>query len=262
MTKCEVEKGESYTIIKNVAIRDKRLRHSARGLLVFMLSLPPDWDMTIEGLATISVECADTIRKLINELEAAGYIKRCRERKPDGTFGEMKYYIYQKPLHNRPILKKPILDKPASEKSGQIIKDVINKEETNTDFYNISSINPDVMDRIDAYRSIVYQNIEYEYMIRQYDKEQLDEIVEIMVECICSTAPIIRVGQEDMPTELVRSRFLKIDSGHIEFILDSLKNNTSDVRNIKAYLKTVIYNAPVTINNYYSAKVNHDLYGG
>ena len=92
------------------------------------------------------------------------------------------------------------------------------------------------------------------------DKDRIDEIVEIMLECVIAKGRIKISGQE-FPSEVVKSRMLKIDSGHIEYVLESLNRNTTKVRNIKAYLKTAIYNAPVTIDNYYRAEVNHDLYG-
>ena len=109
---------------------------------------------------------------------------------------------------------------------------------------------------------MICESIEYEFIVEQYDREQLDEIIEIMLECICSNAETICISGNDIPQEVVKSRMLKIGSEHIEYIFECLKNNTTKVRNIKAYLKAVIYNAPVTISNYYSAEVNHDLYGG
>ena len=69
------------------------------------------------------------------------------------------------------------------------------------------------------------------------------------------------VLQEDRPAEVVKSRFMKLDSSHIQYVLDCLKENTTDVHNIKQYLLAALYNASGTISSYYSAKVNHDLYG-
>ena len=94
-----------------------------------------------------------------------------------------------------------------------------------------------------------------------YDHGRIEEIVELMVDTICSKAPYIRCGGVDRPAEVVRSRFMKLDSTHIEYVLDSIHENTTDVRNIKAYLLTSLYNAPITIDHYYTAKVQHDMYG-
>ena len=108
------------------------------------------------------------------------------------------------------------------------------------------------------------ENIEYDITRRQlgYDADILDEIVDIMVDTVCSTKPMIRIGGQDFPLEVVKSRLLKLNSEHISYVVSSLKSNTTKVRNIRAYLLTALYNAPTTISSYYTALVNHDLYGG
>ena len=89
-----------------------------------------------------------------------------------------------------------------------------------------------------------------------YDHGRIDEILELLVDTVCSTAKTIRCAGEDM-----KSRFMKLDYGHIQYVLDCIHDNTTDIRNIKAYMLTTLYNAPITIDHYYQAKVNHDLYG-
>ena len=122
----------------------------------------------------------------------------------------------------------------------------------------------DAMDTIRAYRQIIMENIAYDSTRRQlgYDADILDEIVDIMVDTVCSGRPMIRIGGQDFPLEVVKSRLLKLNSEHIHYVVDSLKANTTKVRNIRAYLLTALYNAPTTISSYYTALVNHDLYGG
>ena len=119
------------------------------------------------------------------------------------------------------------------------------------------------MDTIRAYREILKENIEYDHLRKNlgYDYELLDEILEILVDTVCSTRKMIRIGSEDFPKEVVKSRLLKLDSSHIEYVISSLRENTTKVRNIRAYLLTSLYNAPTTINSYYTALVNHDMYG-
>ena len=78
---------------------------------------------------------------------------------------------------------------------------------------------------------------------------------------VCSCAETIRINGEDIPVAVIKSRYLKLNDSHIEYVIDSMEKNPSDIRNIRAYLLTALYNAPVTIDNYYSALVNHDLYG-
>ena len=279
MAYCEVEKVDGYTIMANYHLRDKRLSLKAKGLLSMIFSLPPDWDMSVEGLAYISLECSETIGKILKELEKAGYITRSRERRPDGTLGGTNYYISQKPKNGediafspkpkKPILDNPTLGKPIEDFSGQLNKDQSKKEKSKKDLSKKQSINPadagaDAigLDKIEEMRELIRENIEYDITAQQGDKEQLDEIVEIMVECLTTTKPTVTIGKEEISAEVVKSRFLKINSEHIEYILWSLHRNTSKIRNIKAYLKTVIYNAPTTIINFYAAEVNHDMHSG
>lgn len=101
-----------------------------------------------------------------------------------------------------------------------------------------------------------------ESKILPYDHDRLEEILELLVETVCSTKKYIRVAGSDYPAEVVRSRLLKLDMEHIKFVFDCLKENTTKIRNIKQYLLTTLYNAPTTIGSYYSALVQHDLYGG
>ena len=109
------------------------------------------------------------------------------------------------------------------------------------------------------YKELIMENIEYDIMAERYSSVWLDEIVEIMVDVVCSKEPYIRVNKQDYPHEVVKSRFLKIDASHIEYIYDALKDNTSNVRNIRAFLITTIYRSFETADNWYSAKVKHDF---
>ena len=93
------------------------------------------------------------------------------------------------------------------------------------------------------------------------DREQLDEIAELIVDTVCSARKTIRVAGDDYPAEVVKSRFMKLDSSHVQYVMDCMRDNTTYVRNIKKYLLAALYNAPVTIGNYYSSLVQHDMYG-
>ena len=117
---------------------------------------------------------------------------------------------------------------------------------------------------MDVYREIIKENIDYDILLSDmpYDRDRLEEILELMVETVCSTKKLIRVAGADYPADVVRSRLMKLNSEHIKFVFDCLKENTTKIRNIKQYLLTTLYNAPTTIGNYYSALVQHDLYGG
>lgn len=166
----------------------------------------------------------------------------------------------------------------SSEKSilPSLYKSKDNKSKEN----NPLSIDPkdgaDLMDRIDSsipnmvssdertdYTDIIRENIGYDYLLESSptQKGRINEIVGIMLDVVCSTKKYIRVNGEDFPQSVVKSQFLKLDSTHIEYVITVLDKNTSDVRNIRAYLITALYNAPLTIDSFYSAMVNHDMYG-
>lgn len=285
-----VEKSRDYTVMSNCHLRDKGLSLKAKGLLSQMLSLPEDWDYTLSGLSHINRESKDAIRSAVNELEAAGYIQRRQTTDASGKFSGNEYVIHESPVTTEPSLEKPSsgnpttdnpsTGKPSSENPTQLNIDITNTQKQNTDISSTDSIPffseetaawlPEANRRetdaqkMDSYRELIRENIEYDILLHDlpYDKDRLDEIVELMTETVCSKRKFIRIAGNDFPAESVKSRFLKIDAEHIKFVFDCLNANTSKVRNIKQYLLTVIYNAPTTIGNYYSSLVNHDLYGG
>lgn len=129
---------------------------------------------------------------------------------------------------------------------------------------SISGTAPDVMDEMDAYRDIIREHISYECFQdgRYHRREDVDELVELMVEVMMlPDNGTVRIAGVEKPVAVVKNRFMKLEHGHMEYILTCLGANTTKVGNIKAYLLTTLYNAPLTISNYYTAEVNHDLYG-
>ena len=140
-----------------------------------------------------------------------------------------------------------------------------NTKKNNTDFsktdLSIYPAQPGPMDVIEEYREQVKENIEYDFLIQQYRYDDLDEIVELMVEVLCTQGDFVKIGRKQMYASLVKERFLKLDSTHIDYVMDCMKDNPSDIRNIKAYLLETLFNAPATIGNYYKAKVNYDFRG-
>ena len=129
---------------------------------------------------------------------------------------------------------------------------------------SISDTAPDVIDEMDAYRDIIREHISYECFQdgRCHRKEDVDELVELMVEVmLLPDNGTVRIAGVEKPVAIVKNRFMKLNHEHIEYILTCLGANTTKVGNIKAYLLTTLYNAPMTISNYYTAEVNHDLYG-
>ena len=269
-----VNKNRNYTVMSNVHLRDKALPLKAKGLLSLMLSLPEDWDYSMRGLAKLSADGLDSTRAAVKALERSGYVVRRQLYDARGRFSNNEYTVFEipqpsspssdLPLTGKPSTEKPSSDAPLSEKPSQINTEQVITQERNTDLNNYQSINLDGMDRMDErerYREIIEENIEYEIMKDRPDGDRLGEIVEIMLDAVCSTAPTIRINGEDMPQQVVKSRFLKLDSSHIEYVFHAMKECPSNIRNIRAYLLTTPYNAPATMDNFYSAKVNHDFNG-
>ena len=110
-----------------------------------------------------------------------------------------------------------------------------------------------------TYENLIKDNIDYDIMIEKFEKAWIDEIVELMVDVVCSKEPYIRINKQEYPHEVVKSRFLRIDSSHIEYIYFALRENCSNVRNIRAFLITTIYRSFETSDNWFSAKVNYDM---
>ena len=265
-----VKKTKDFTVMSNRHLRDKRLSLKGKGLLSLILSLPDNWDYSIKGFTKLVPDGVDSVRTALKELTSCGYIEVSRKRDSKGRLSVSEYTIYEEPKQDKPDTENPVLDKPdkakpVMEKPSQLSKKEINTEILNKDVINNQSINQNENDEIEnrkIYRFIIKSNIEYDILLEQgYDKERLEEIVEIMVDCTCSSSKTIVIGTEEFPKEVVKSRMLKLNSSHIEYIFYSMKQNTTKVKNIKAYMRSVIYNSVLTIGNFYATEVNHDLYG-
>lgn len=260
----------------NFHLRDKSLSLKAVGLLSKMLSFNDGWKFSTKGLSAICKEGPDAILSALRELEKHGYLVRHRQRDGKGRMSSTIFEIYEEPQEStpeqgiphteNPCVEKPDVDNPRGDKSAQINTDQVITQERNTLSKNYQSINLDGMDRMDErseYEEIIKENLDYDILCQdpKFDKDRFREIMDIMLDAVCSTAPTIRINGEDMPQQVVKSRFLKLNSSHIEYVLEAMNKNPSDIRNIRAYLLTALYNASLTIDNYYSALVNHDFYG-
>ena len=280
-----IERTRDYTVMSNHHLRNANLSLKAKGLLSMMLSLPEDWNYTTRGLAKICKEGVDAIGAALRELEAAGYIVRHKLRDRQGRISDTEYVIYEqpqlrKPDTDSPDTENPYMDKPDTEKPAELNIEKSNTEKTitygsSTDsipFRETAAARPpewkgrDAMSvsEIENYRELILENIEYDYLCREFStyREDLDEIVELMVETVCAKRKTTRIAGSDFPHEVVRSRFLKLDSEHIRFVMDGMQKNTTEVRNMKQYLLAVLFNAPTTISNHYTVQVNHDMNTG
>jgi len=279
-----IEKTQNYTVMSNHHLRNPALSLKAKGLLSQILSLPENWDYTLSGLSRINRESVDAIRTAVQELECDGYITRSRARKENGQLGGTEYIIHEQPptldspTQEKPILDFPIQVNPTLENPTQLNKESkAITEKSITDLSNTESnpIPPQTPDRkgtetaqsmsaFDIYREIIRDNIEYDHLLdtHPYDHDRINEIVDLMLETICTSRHTIRVASDDYPAELVKAKFLKLNCFHIEYVLDCLRNNTTDVRNIKKYLLAVLFNAPSTMDSYYTSLVAHDMASG
>lgn len=274
-----VEKTKDFTVMSNHHLRNGKLSLKAKGLLSLMLSLPEDWDYTTKGLACICKDGVDSIGSALKELEQHGYLTRRRIRFENGRLGDIEYMIHEKPVsgeterdspeRENPEQVKPIQGEPEQGKPAQLNTDSSNTDRLNT-HQSIYPAGPeaagcrdgmDQMELADAYREIIRENIEYGILAERHGKQRMDETVELMLEVVLSKRPYIRIAGDDFPREVVRSRFLKINSSHVEYVFGCIDRNTTKVGNIKAYLLTALYNAPATMDSYYRAEVNHDLHG-
>ena len=284
-----VERNKGYTVMSNHHLRNKELSLKAKGLLSQMLSLPEDWDYTLKGLSLINREKIDAIREAIKELERAGYIVRSRERDEKGRLRGADYVIFEQPQPPTPDL--PTLENPTLDNPTQLNKDIqrtylpkkekIITDEQSTHSIPILSPNPSpcreaatpperkgteaaAQSAVDIYREIIKDNIDY-HILKQdmkFDSDRLDEIVDLMLETVCTARKRVRIAGDDYPAELVKSKFMKLDGEHIRFVLDCMRENTTKIRNIKQYLKAALFNAPSTIGNYYTSLVAHDMASG
>ena len=289
-----IEKTRDYTVMSNHHLRDRSLSLKAKGLLSLMLSLPEEWDYTTKGLARICKDGVDSICAGVRELEEHGYVIRQRVRNTNGQLGAIEYTILEQPrppepkpgkperenpVQVKPVLDSPVLGKPEQENPAQLNTKESSKDKSKKDLSSTEGSNPiksspqtpaeakrtgrDWMRERESYRELILENIEYDILVQNesMDRDRLDELVELMVDTVCSRRETIRIAGDDYPAEVVKSRFLKLNSSHIEYVLDRMRENTTYVRNIKKYLLAALYNAPVTIDSYYTSLVSHDMYG-
>ena len=197
----------------------------------------------------------------------------------------------ENPTLDNPTQGKPTLEKPTLENPTQLNKDIqrtdlpkkekIITDEQSTHSIPILSPNPSpcgeaatpperkgteaaAQSAVEIYREIIKDNIDYDILKQdmKFDGDRLDEIVDLMLETVCTARKRVRIAGDDYPAELVKSKFMKLDGEHIRFVLDCMRENTTKIRNIKQYLKAALFNAPSTIGNYYTSLVAHDMASG
>ena len=289
-----VAKTRDYTVMSNYHLRDKNLSLKAKGLLSLILSLPEDWNYTTRGLAAICKEGVDSIGAALRELESAGYLTRHRLRDRGGRISDTEYVVYESPHREtgadkpdtalpdtaspcteNPYMVFPDTDAPDTENPAQLNTQLSTTQVPNTYTEKTQKSNPypihphgprrdaspaaddDAMDAREYRLTLdsVKAQIEYDALDTPGDHERLDEIVSLITDTLCTRKSHIRIGGEDFPAEVVKSRFRKLDMYHIEYVFSRLDKKHTEVRNIRQYLMTTLYHAPTTMSNYFDAEV-------
>ena len=220
-----------------------------------------------------SIRCAEKKAiKLLDELDCAGLIERKRQGLGKPNLIYVKNFI--------PTLPKGQFLNCQNDNSGTVKNTTLELSKaqgnnTDTIYTDYSDTDPflssdfqgreiEGMTLREQYRLYFVEQLEYEILKTRhpYDIDILEEILELIVDTVCTNRKMIRIASDDKPAAVVKSRFMKLNSEHISFVLDCLKENTTNVRNMRQYLLAAIYNAPLTIGCYYDSKVRHDMSGG
>ena len=296
-----VERTQGYTVMSNYHLKDTALSLKAKGLLSMFLSFPDDWNYSTRGLASICKEGVEAIGNTIKELEKAGYILRRQLRGANGRITDTEYIIYERPqdpdppapedtcLDTPPDTGAPDTALPDTGNPDMVDPDMAGPDTENRPELNIKksktkksitqrskthSFPPSAPPRAPAVpvegmkeilekRAEIEEQIEYDLIADQCNREQLNEFVEIMLEVALSRTPTMKIGRDaEYPTAFVQQRFEQITSAHIEKVLDGIRENTTRVWNTRAYLLAALFNAPATTDNHYTMLVNHDMSTG
>ena len=279
-----VQKTKNYTVMCNHHLRNKNISLKAKGLLSQMLSLPDDWNYSLEGLASINKEKVDAIRTGIKELEAEGYIERNLVRDEKGRITSTEYIIHElpseKPLLENPTLENPTLDKPTtenptSENPTQLNTNKLNTDEINTDLIKYLSINQkpadvtdgqntEKIDWIDRYNKIseaVKKQIDYDTLSHTHNVELLNDIVTVMTEVFVIDTPHYEIEGKKVATELVRLYFCRINYARLEAFLLDFTEVRSKIGHKKKYLLTALFNIASTAETSMTNRLYSNIYG-
>ena len=260
-----------FTQIPNYILRSNILKPLQKVVLCVICSYSNDSNVAFPSYQTIANDSGISRRKaidIISELVDLGCIKKTERKSAKGDNTANDYVVLiggadfalpgESPALPGECGAPPGGEYPAPRGERRAPKQYI--------FNNINNYNNNHLSikakEMDAMEEQIKQNIDYEILKEQHTDGMLDEIVSVMVEAACTTSPTFRIGDNELPSEVVKSQMLKLRSEHIEYVIDCIKKNTTEVRNIKAYMLKCIYSAPQTITHYYTSKVNHDLYGG
>lgn len=278
-----VEKTKDYTVMSNYHFRDKSLSIKAMGLLSFCLSVPDDWDYSIAGLTKCFRDGVDSISATLNELEEHGYVTRKRIRNEKGQLKEIEYTIHEMPvtLENQEVLPKrenpgqadsaqekpkrenprqvnPRQEKPEQENPAQIntkridteTKEAKEEETKDINYHPKSTTGELSREERERYRRLLTEKLRPAGLKKLYpdSRKTIDSFFELAFRTVTSSKATIRIGGEELPADDVRQRLLSLTDEHLEQVLKAWEKNSTDVRNPRQYMLTMLYNAPVSID--------------
>ena len=284
MSTFRVNKNVNYTVMSNHHLQDKRLSLKAKGLLSYMLSLPDDWDYSLKGLTIGCKDGLDSVRTAVLELEEHGYVRRQKVRNARGQIIDYDYQVYESPAEDVPAVpdddnsapppstssnqksgvkscSSPFLDFPnmAEPNLEKATQQNTNKQNTKRQSTNLSGQTDESadFDQMEAQvRDEFRERLEINTLAQRYDPDKLEELLDNIVEMYCCPRQTQYIGKQPQTTKAIRLRLDKLTSQHIEYIFDVLANTTQPIKNIMAYLRTTILNAPTTMEHYYQAQGN------
>ena len=262
MSTFRVNKNVNYTVMSNHHLQDKRLSLKAKGLLSYMLSLPDDWDYSLKGLTTGCRDGIDSVRSAVHELEDGGYLCRSKVRDARGRIIDYNYEVFElpqkEPAEDVPV---PAPDSPSSENPTSGFPTLENPIQQNTkrQSTNLSGQTAETEDfdqMATRVRAEFREKLEIDTLAKRYAPEMLQELLDNIVEMYCCPLRTQYIGKQAQTTKAIRLRLDKLTSQHVEYIFDVMSNTTQPIKNIMAYLRTTILNAPTTMEHYYQAQGN------
>ena len=262
MSTFRVNKNVNYTVMSNHHLQDKRLSLKAKGLLSYMLSLPDDWDYSLKGLTVGCKDGIDSVRSAVHELEDGGYLCRSKVRDARGRIIDYNYEVFELPQKER-IEKRPapVPNSPSSKNPMSGFPTLENPTQQNTKRQSTNLSGPTGesadFDQMEAQvREEFRERLEIDTLAQRYDPDKLEELLDNIVEMYCCPRQTQYVGKQPQTTKAIRLRLDKLTSQHVEYIFDVMSNTTQPIKNIMAYLRTTILNAPTTMEHYYQAQGN------
>lgn len=257
-----IEKNKNYTVMSNYHLQDDRLTLKAKGLLCYILSLPEDWDYKMTGLAAKHPDGITAIRSCIHQLEKAGYIRRRQTTNSNGQFSKSEYFVYEEPFSEEPMSENPTTVKPQSGKPISVNQTLQNTNIQNTNQQNTYSTNyPSTnLDGLSESRRVCEEKLksklDFEILVESgWDSNRLTEVIRIMADTFCSTKPFFIIDGNKVPRNDVIDRLLLIDENHISYVFEVIDETRPDIHNPKAYYLSALYNAPMTMDSYITAKL-------